>query len=211
MPQELGLDTRQRILAAAANVFAKKGFRAATVASIAHSAGLNAITVYRYFPRKQEMYWDALDYKLRSSGFVDQVIHAMRHQCAPQEFLNRVASEAIQSVGREPSLARLLYFTALELESEKKMLFRVYLKPLMQLLTNRIDSWVKSGEVRNVNPEAVAIVVVGVIFSYCNLHDLFGFTAAHPLSVPELANECADICVGGIAPARVGEYLGFKR
>lgn len=201
MPQELGLDTRQRILEAAANVFAKKGFRAATVASIAHSAGLNAITVYRYFPKKQEMYWDALDYKLRSSGFVDQVIQAMRSQCAPQEFLNRVAAEAILGLGREPALARLLYFTALELESEKKMLLRVHLKPLMQLLTSRIDSWIRSGETRIVNPEAVAIVFVGVVVSYCNLHDFFGFTPTQSLSAQELANECADICAGGIVPA----------
>jgi AcrR family transcriptional regulator len=211
MPQEFGLDTRQRILAAAANVFAKNGFRAATVASIAQSAGLNAITVYRYFPKKQEMYWAALDQKLRSSGFVDQVIQVMRSQYAPQEFVNRVAVEAIQSLVREPSLARLLYFTVLELESEKKMLFRAYLKPLMQLLTNRIESWVKSGETRNVKPEAVAIVIVGVIFSCCNLHDMFGFTPAHPFSAQELADECADICAGGIVPARLGEFVELKK
>lgn len=201
MPQELGLDTRQRILEAAANVFAKKGFRAATVASIAHSAGLNAITIYRYFPKKQQMYWDALDLKLRSSGFIDHVIQAMRSQCSPQEFLNRVASQSIISLGREPALTRLLYFAALELDNEKKMLFRVYLKPLMQLLTSRINSWIESGEARPVNAEALAIMVVGAIFSYSHLHDLFGFTSAHPVSPQELAKECAEICVGGIVPA----------
>ena len=201
MPQELGLDTRQRILEAAANVFAKKGFRAATVASIAHSAELNAITVYRYFPKKQQLYWDALDHKLRSSGFIDNVVAAMQSQCPPQEFLGRVASQSIISLGREPALTRLLYFTALELENENKMLFRIYLKPLMQLLTSRIDAWIKSGKMRAGNPEAVAIVVVGAIFSYCNLHDLFGFTSEHPLSAQELADECAEICIGGIIPA----------
>jgi len=201
MPQELGLDTRQRILEAAANVFAKEGFRAATVASIANSAGLNAITIYRYFPKKQQMYWDALDYKLRSSGFIDHVSQAMESECPPQEFLNRVASESILRLSREPALSRLLYFTALELDNEKKMLFRVYVKPLMQLLTSRIDLWIKSGETRAVNPESVAIVLVGAIFSCCNLHDLFGFTSARPISPQELADECAEICVAGIVPA----------
>jgi AcrR family transcriptional regulator len=45
--------TRQRILAAAAQLFASKGFDASTTRDIADAAGIAAGTVFNYFPTKE--------------------------------------------------------------------------------------------------------------------------------------------------------------
>ena len=62
-------ETRLRILEAAAGKFAAFGFRAATMKQIAAAARVNDVTVYRHFPKKQQLYWAAIDWKVRSSAF----------------------------------------------------------------------------------------------------------------------------------------------
>jgi AcrR family transcriptional regulator len=50
------------LLEAARQVFAKKGFHAATVEDIAAAAGVAKGTVYLYYRSKQEVYWAALEH-----------------------------------------------------------------------------------------------------------------------------------------------------
>jgi TetR/AcrR family transcriptional regulator, fatty acid metabolism regulator protein len=48
-------DKMERVLAAAEHIFAKKGYRAATMAEIANEAGVAEGTIYSYFENKQDL------------------------------------------------------------------------------------------------------------------------------------------------------------
>ncbi|HEY5947508.1 MAG TPA: helix-turn-helix domain-containing protein, partial [Kofleriaceae bacterium] len=56
MPQVLKDEVRTRILDAALEVFARDGFAAATMASIAKAAGVGAASIYRYYESKDELF-----------------------------------------------------------------------------------------------------------------------------------------------------------
>ena len=49
-------DTRQRILEAAAQVFAEKGYARATTRVLAAAAGVNEVTLFRHFGSKQNLF-----------------------------------------------------------------------------------------------------------------------------------------------------------
>ena len=49
-------DTRQRILKAAAVVFAEKGYARATTRALAAAAGVNEVTLFRHFGNKQNLF-----------------------------------------------------------------------------------------------------------------------------------------------------------
>ena len=49
-------DTRQRILQAAAQVFAEKGYARATTRALAAAAGVNEVTLFRHFGNKQNLF-----------------------------------------------------------------------------------------------------------------------------------------------------------
>lgn len=53
--EEAKLATRQRILAAACNLFKSKGFEQATTRDIAQEAGIATGTLFNYFPTKEEI------------------------------------------------------------------------------------------------------------------------------------------------------------
>ncbi|TPW76875.1 TetR/AcrR family transcriptional regulator [Schumannella sp. 10F1B-5-1] len=53
-----GPQTRVRIAEAASPLFAERGFDDVTVAEIARAAGVSSVTVFKHFPRKEDLFFD---------------------------------------------------------------------------------------------------------------------------------------------------------
>lgn len=69
------MDTRDQILAAATTVFSQHGFRGSTTRRIADAAGVNEVTLFRYFGSKDALLEEAvrLDSKVPFSGLLPDV------------------------------------------------------------------------------------------------------------------------------------------
>ena len=55
------LETKERIVYAALELFARKGYASTSVADILHAAGVNAGSLYHFFPGKQDVLLAVLD------------------------------------------------------------------------------------------------------------------------------------------------------
>jgi AcrR family transcriptional regulator len=66
-PRSDGLETRQRLLAAACEIFAAKGFREATTAEICRKAGANAAAINYHFGGKDALYVASWRYAFEKS------------------------------------------------------------------------------------------------------------------------------------------------
>ncbi|MBW1732563.1 MAG: TetR/AcrR family transcriptional regulator, partial [Deltaproteobacteria bacterium] len=64
-PREDGMETRRRLLEAACEVFAEKGYRAATIADICGRAKANVAAVNYYFGDKETLYQEAWEHSFR--------------------------------------------------------------------------------------------------------------------------------------------------
>ncbi|GAA0607571.1 TetR family transcriptional regulator [Kribbella sandramycini] len=53
-----GPQTRARIAEAAAGLFLEHGFDTVTVAAVAKAAGVSSVTVFKHFPRKEDLFLD---------------------------------------------------------------------------------------------------------------------------------------------------------
>ena len=53
-----GPQTRAKIAEVAAGLFLEQGFDAVTVADIAKAAGVSSVTVFKHFPRKEDLFLD---------------------------------------------------------------------------------------------------------------------------------------------------------
>ncbi|AJC59144.1 Transcriptional regulator C TetR family (modular protein) [Streptomyces sp. 769] len=84
--------TRQRISGEATLLFIERGFDNVAVAEIAHAAGVSTMTVFNYFPRKEDLFLD------RVPEAVELVVGAVRGRGAdetPLAALRRLALELL--------------------------------------------------------------------------------------------------------------------
>lgn len=198
MSDHSGRDTRIRILEAAADRFAAFGFRAATMRQIAAAAKVNDVTVYRYFPKKQQLYWAAIEWKVRSSSF-DRIVSAnLRQDAGPRELLSELGEHILGAFLQDPNLARLLYFTVLELPEEKKKLYNGHLKPLIAELRTAIECWVRLGIIRAVDPHSASLAIAGLLWSPYTFQELFGVELPKTESIKQLAADFAELCLSGL-------------
>ena len=110
------------ILEAARKVFAKKGFRQATVDEIADAAGVAKGTVYLYFPSKRAVY-----------------LAALRHGI---EALLERTSERLQAADSTAQRLRIFIETRIQYFDENRDFFKIYYSEIANLFTDphRMDA-----------------------------------------------------------------------
>ena len=101
-------DLTRRLLHAAAEVFAEKGYEKAGVAEIARRAGVGAGTVYRHFPTKEALFTAVFEDRVATISFIagDRDSKAIVDQVDPHMIGIRhgdfYAKRLIQDIGLAP-------------------------------------------------------------------------------------------------------------
>ncbi|MDR2957873.1 MAG: TetR/AcrR family transcriptional regulator, partial [Coriobacteriales bacterium] len=62
MPKQLSASTKEKIMRAAAKLFSESGFSKVSTRNIASAVGINAATIYYYFPSKEEILRSLYDF-----------------------------------------------------------------------------------------------------------------------------------------------------
>src|SRR3989449_9681835 len=110
------------IIAAAASLFAQKGFNGTTTRELARTAGISEALLFKYFPTKRALYAAILAEKVQLSQLLATVEEAADKRDDVQVF-TLIASFRIPR-GADPTLLRLLLFSALEGHELSDMFFR---------------------------------------------------------------------------------------
>lgn len=107
MPSELGLrerkkqQTRQQIFDAARRLFAQRGFDAVTVAEIARAADVSEVTVFNYFPTKEDLFYAGMQF------FEEQLLEAVRTRARGETPLRALRRRLLESVDGLASKERI--------------------------------------------------------------------------------------------------------
>ena len=129
--QDAGDDLTDRLLRAAAQVFAEKGYEKAGVAEIARRAGVTTGAIYSRYGGKAELLLEAVDHHVPDS--IDSVLNGGGNPGSPTEVLSMLGDhlldpldgghglflEAIVAARRDPDLAERL---RLRVEDEDRRL-----------------------------------------------------------------------------------------
>ena len=100
MTVELGLrerkkqQTRQLIFEAASRLFADRGFDAVTVAEVARAADVSEVTVFNYFPAKEDLVFAGLQF------FEEKLIEAVRRRGPGESAVTAFGRLLVEGRGR---------------------------------------------------------------------------------------------------------------
>ncbi len=150
---------REAILTAAQDVFARKGFDGATIADIAHAAGVASGTVYLYYESKIDLF-AALNERLW-----EVVPGAMQDAGAPPDVRGGTAARihaVFDAANRNRDLLRIVFLNPdprTEVARRMKHADQAQVQPLMELLQGGIDA----GTVRDTDTAMLARLINSLV------------------------------------------------
>ena len=190
-------DRRHDIIAAAIDLFARKGFRGTTTRDLASHAEVNEALIFRHFKTKEDLYTAILEQKVGESR---------EAQCKEFERLAETRDDAMlfEALGRtfmrkhegDTTFMRLLLFSALEGHALSEMFLASVADrdPVARYIQRRIDE----GAFRPLDPHLAARALFGMFASFVQWQELFGQKKTKPFDSDEVVRTFVSIFLSGI-------------
>lgn len=170
-----GLERQASIIAAAASLFAAKGFQGTTTREIAKTAGISEALVFKHFPTKRALYAAILAEKASFSELLATVEESAQKRDDMRVF-TMIAGYRIRRA-TDPTMLRLLLFSALEGHEISDMFFQNQHRIFYDYLAGYIERRISEGAFRNVDPLLAARAFIGMVVHHRLLHEIFGVPA----------------------------------
>ncbi len=174
-----GRQTRQAILDAALNLFGEKGYFGTSLRDIATAVGVRESALYNYFPRKEALF-EALmvadhEHKAeRLAAVLEAPIVDVR------QTLERLAMMSLESycAPRQEHLFRMVMSDGLRLAKDGRINLLERLSSGLARLRELMGRLVREGQLRNADPELLAMQFVGPLLLWRHLNAI---RSDHPL------------------------------
>ena len=155
-------EKRRRILRAAIDVFAKKGYFTARMTDVAAEAGVADGTLYLYFEGKEDLLLNIFDHVL--GHFVEQVQREIQGVDDPVEKLRILIRMHLESLNSDPHLAQVLQIEIRHSRHFLSLFTRGKLGTYLNVLRGIIEEGQTMGRFRNdLSPGLVTNVVFGAV------------------------------------------------
>jgi len=160
-------DGSRRILEAAEELFAERGFDAVSMHAIAQTAGISKANIYHYFPNKDALYLAVL--RSASENLRSLLQEAINSHGSVSEILHHFAASHLQALLKRPRLVRLVWREILEKGAPRaKELAEQGFSEVFSNLVGLIRTGQERGELRaEIDPAVAAILLIaGNVFFF---------------------------------------------
>jgi AcrR family transcriptional regulator len=195
-----GPERRHQIIEAAADLFARNGFRGTTTREVAAAAGVSEAVVFKHFPTKEELYAAIIEAKARTQEVLGGALAAATRE-DDAAVLRTLAREMIARMQADPTLMRLLLFSALEGHSLSEIFFRSRVLQVDEFLCGYISQRVAAGAFRPVDPGLAAWNFMGMVVHRILLRELFGQRSPSDATPERAVEEMVSIFLEGVRRA----------
>ena len=168
-----GEERRRLIIESAARLFSQHGFGGTTTREIARAVGVSEATVFKHFDTKEQLYAAIIEAKAQTQQVLG-VIGPLAEAQDDVGLLRTLATELIERTQSDPTLMRLLFFSALEGHALADLFFRRRVLTLDVFLGRYIGERIAAGAFRPADPLQMAWNFIGMVTFYVLLHELFG-------------------------------------
>ena len=191
---ESGADeTRQRILQAAAMVFAEKGYARATTRALAAAAEVNEVTLFRHFGSKENLFAAVIE-QFGGPAIKGALEGALSGEYRPD--LVTVGTRLLQLLIERKDAVRLMLCEATHFPEVQAVMVQNP-RQIRRLLAEIVQKQIEQDRARPLHPEVMAQAFAGMLFSYALVEELFGDSIAPELSREEVVAQFVDIFVNG--------------
>ncbi len=176
--------TRRKLLDAAAEEFARKGFAEANINHISTASGFSKGTIYNYFESKQALVLALI--AEAGALHVDYIAEQVRRESDPIRRLARFYQAGFRFVEEHPVYARFLINTLYSPGAElQAAMFHAY-QPMFQLVAQDILApGIEQGAIRRVDPVETANLLMTIYLGTASHVDEQGKVFMNPQKVAD--------------------------
>lgn len=187
------INPQERILHAAADLFAQVGFNGASTRDIARLAAVNDATIYRHFTSKKNLFVMVLEAELKKLRVRPDLLVQVANAEDLRSALRVIFGLLTDALAGQPRLLRLLQFSVLEFETDLQPLYQRYLGELLEGAAAYLGSWAERGGPRCEAPRALVVAFAVTVVGLQTLYPIFSSEQLPLRSGRDRAEECADL------------------
>ncbi len=193
-------EVRQRILVAAEELFAQKGFAATSIREIASSAEVNSAMIYYYFADKKDLYRSIVDFS--SAETYRMLLKAFKGKHDPADQLRDFCTEYARAHYMRRDIVKIIHREMLAGGEDQDGFARRYFSESMKALKKILDRGMKTGRFRDIDVELTGSTLFGLIlFIFLNEPAVLAVKKLKFLdeaSVVNITRELVEIFLSGI-------------
>ena len=203
-PRRLPADERRsQVLREASRLFGSHGFNGTTTRDVATEVGITEAALYRYFPSKEAMYAAILDERMASSDLL-LPIEPIARAGDDRAVFTVLALTLLRSVDADPSILRLILYSALEGHELARPFQEKRILRLREFLTRYIERRTEEGAFRAIDPKLAARAFMGMVVDHLIVKHVFGQREQYPQPAEEVAETYVSIFLDGVRNAATG-------
>jgi AcrR family transcriptional regulator len=154
---------REKIVAAAAQLFARQGYHGTSTREIARVADVSENAIFRHFDRKEDLFWSAVRERCSAVKLRRDVVEGMKDCDAPEVILPKIIEFLSDILNYSPELLRLIAVALLEMQWKADIFCEEFLSPAFSAVGNYLAMNVKKGRIRNLDPTMVAAAMTTMV------------------------------------------------
>jgi len=161
-------ERQHQLLEVALSAFSRRGFKGTTTKEIAADAGVTEAIIFQHFPSKEALYSAVLELHLdtvEEERWMREIDGFMERKDDEGLFRSLVL-QTIRSYRKDPALARVILFAALEGHEQGLVRLRKQFAPILDKLLNYIARRQREGALVGCDPHAIFIGFSGIAHQY---------------------------------------------
>ena len=190
--------TRELIADVARDLFADRGFDAVTVAQVARAANVSEVTVFNYFPTKEDLFYGGMQF------FEEKLLDAVRERTPGTSVLEAFRRPVLEGMPRLASdeaaeviaAAANLISASPALEAHEREIVARYTRRLAELLAD--EAGAEPGDVEAIGVASALMGVQRAVVGYVRISVLAGRRG------PNLADDATSQAVRGFGRLEKG-------
>ncbi|RMG61087.1 MAG: TetR/AcrR family transcriptional regulator [Deltaproteobacteria bacterium] len=154
-------EVRQRILVAAEELFAEKGFTGTTIREISERAGVNSAMIYYYFKDKKGLYRSVVDFSANET--YRMLLKAFKGRRDPAEQLKEFCREYARAHYLNRDIVKIIHREMLTNGEDPEGFARIYFKKSLDTVKEILQRGIETGRFREVDVDLAAATLFGLI------------------------------------------------
>jgi TetR/AcrR family transcriptional regulator len=200
-PRMRAEDRRRQIVEVASELFSQRGFNGVTTKEIADRAGVSPAIIFRHFPSKEAIYSAILDNKLKQAA--ERIRGRLQDAAGRKDdraFFGSLAFDLLDLYSKDPSLIRLLLFSALEGHDLSRMFYKTMSRQVRDHVRAYIKQRIADGAFRQLDPVASSRVFLGMVVHHAQVVALYPYDDVK-ISNRQMADYFVEIFLDGARKA----------